>query len=853
MEISGIGGYRDRSGLGPARASVTGASSSAAEPRLLEKPPTARSVGAAFAGGRSGGRGGLGGRGGEARSASASGSRLLAGGHRASEPILLDFDLPAPAATGTHQHRRKGDGSTGSSAGSSATPTPRPKRKSMPRLDNLTPTVHVTDAQKEELKTAAEDRIARTMLKSQAAWDGTSGIFDDPKQWKLHSSKPHLSVYRRRDGPGSDQSISTYRPFVATGRIPGITLQDIEYGLYAETTPDERALNAYWFGDFFLDAAVLETYETQTDDDRFQFFGMKWLLTGAPSKIISPRDNAFMMYSKTVTSELGEKVLVKVVESVPEDIIPFIPDQGELHFVRSELSIIYMYHYDAKTKEVQVFCEGKIDPAGRTPSFMANINLTLFAPIIVQLDHIADAKFITKHGLMFPHRAGSPNGEDESVALSVSTHIASPIAASTRTESMSSHLTASWIPDSQRKACFVCFKSFSLLRRHRHHCRMCGEVMCARCTIALPLVAPPTFDADKDANFPLQNQPPKKRLEDSNRHGFPVVNMFKFCKKCMFAVRQERRAMVAGVGNYYFTEGMIRHYAQMQAAFAGHYQQHQRHFLGGNDDDDGCSGVPDDDETIVDEVSYSRRIEKLRQEHMAREKQKLRDQRRPSPALNARVSIRLFDETDVSGVSESSSSSRKQSVASSDVSFDFDNLVVTDPKAMLALKSKSDSERLRASHVDDDIEPTLLARSANAATKATGAAHLSASFTKTSTSGGDNDSSGLQQSALLPIDIRRRSFSIPEHFEKMERSIAEQEALLSSIQHERAKIKATRGEHHRLPIGAVMRSMTLSNATKHVTSDNQTDNQTEDVDDDDDAPSSHRLTAATSISTGSPP
>lgn len=36
-----------------------------------------------------------------------------------------------------------------------------------------------------------------------------------------------------------------------------------------------------------------------------------------------------------------------------------------------------------------------------------------------------------------------------------------------------------WVPNSERKACVVCHKSFAL--RKKHHCRHCGEVVCSSC------------------------------------------------------------------------------------------------------------------------------------------------------------------------------------------------------------------------------------------------------------------------------------------------------------------------------------------------------------------------------------
>jgi tetratricopeptide (TPR) repeat protein len=38
-----------------------------------------------------------------------------------------------------------------------------------------------------------------------------------------------------------------------------------------------------------------------------------------------------------------------------------------------------------------------------------------------------------------------------------------------------------WVPDKDAPACNVCSARFSLLRR-RHHCRMCGQVVCAACS-----------------------------------------------------------------------------------------------------------------------------------------------------------------------------------------------------------------------------------------------------------------------------------------------------------------------------------------------------------------------------------
>jgi hypothetical protein len=358
---------------------------------------------------------------------------------------------------------------------------------------------------------------------------------------------------------------------------------------------------------------------------------------------------------------------------------------------------------------------------------------------------------------------------------------------SARTDSMMSHITAaSWVPDHQRKACFVCFKSFGLMRRHRHHCRMCGEVMCSKCMVTLPLVAPPMFDAEKDAHFPLQNLPASKKLEDSNQHGFPVVNTFKFCKKCILAARQERRAMVAGVGDYYFNEGMMRHYEQMRAGlgFGGGDNQ-----LGGEDGeqvhhDDELDD--DDDYDIEDDETYSQRIEKLRQEHMAREKQKNLARAQSHHAYRSSSNVRLFEEeedneNDTKAAAPAALVNQQQCDANdSEASYNFDNLLVTDTKRNLLQDAQ------------------LEGKSENISMVATG-------LPTRETIGGD----ARKMPLLSTMDARQRSFSIPENFEKMERTIAEQEALLSTIKQQ--------GEGHKgvitsAEVNAAMKSLAIAAA-----------------------------------------
>ncbi|RLN54875.1 hypothetical protein BBJ28_00002925 [Nothophytophthora sp. Chile5] len=766
-----------------------------------------------------------------------SGTKLFEN-YRVSEPILVESESsgasdtaapppvqasasPVPWMPGSPQHLTKRK---------LKLPVRNGKAKTcakLPRMDEVIPRVELTDAQQLEMRTQAETLIASCLLKSQAAWDGTKQIFDDPKQWKLHSAKPHLAVYKRRDP--THHSSATAQQFVATGRIPGLTLQDVEYGKYSDTTLDERSTSAYLYRDYFLDAAVLQAVDTQSESDPFRFFGIKWMAfasPGGPARFFSPRDHAYYEYAKTVTTEAGHKVLVKVVHSVEDDVVPPLTqlpdaegpvnglDPARLRFVRGRIAMTSMYRFDRATNAVQVFAEGSLDPGGRASNWLGSAFLSQFAPTVVRIEYCADIKYIMKHGMIFPHPPAPPSQSQSAQSLVKSQSTVSgseataqgpagvlaasalgfpSITIAPESSRMAVDTRPSWVPDHQRKVCFVCFKSFGIVRRHRHHCRMCGEVMCSRCMITLPLVAPPTSappqqDGDdgeeggamgnngaveqpqrrrhrrrhQQRSEPhmstmLQQQPAKKSLEETRPNGYPAVNAVKLCKKCMFSIRQERKGTMYGSSHFYVASTMLQQFPLVVpgvvASGVGVRPGPTRGFLPGGryaaDDELNNNNMAGKDEDDVEETDeqYSARIEHMRQMHMAREKQK-----------NLRRSIRLYDEEDPQLQSgESSPAARPPpSLSGDDGAFNFDDLLLPTPKpgeedgGFMLL---SDRGRGKSAAAQSQVP-----RRASTATRP------------------------------VEEDAKLRSLSIPDQLEQMERSIAQQEALIRSIAEERSKL-----------------------------------------------------------------
>lgn len=688
----------------------------------------------------------------------------------------------------------------------------------LPRMDEVIPRVEITDEQQTFMREQAEGLIASCLLKSKAAWDGTKQIFDDPKHWKLHSAKPHLAVYKRKD---PHRGSVTAHQFVASGRIPGLTLQDVEYGKYSDTTLDERSVSAYLFRDYFLDAAVLQVLEAQTDDDPFRFFGIKWMAFASPSgpaRFFSPRDHAYYEYAKTVTTDEGYKVLVKVMQSVGDDVLPPLTqivghdkpsdgvDPSKLRFVRGHISMISMYRFDEASNAVKVFAEGALDPGGRAGTWLSSAFLSQFAPTVVRIEYCADIKYIMKHGMIFPHppAALSHSQSGQSLNKSQSTVSGSEVTAHGPTAMpfsassgfpafsmnappemgrMSINPQPSWVPDHQRKVCFVCFKSFGIVRRHRHHCRMCGEVMCSRCMITLPLVAPPssapcTGESENNTEVAsgsdirrsrrqvegrpmsvLLKQPAKKSLEETRPNGYPAVNNVKLCKKCMFSIRQERKGTMRGATNFYAAPTMIKQFPLvLQGSLAdniGLRPGPMRGFFPGGRyaaDDELLNnaergGAEEDDIEETDE-EYSARVERMRQIHMAREKKK-----------NLRRSILLYDEDDLNNGEESPPARPSHLFHSGDSSFNFDDFLLPTPKR------------------DEDEEPNRLSRGRGVSSTNQSDAIPPSVPRRPSTAARQSESSS-----------KLRSLSIPDQLEQVERSIAQQEALIRSIAEQRSKM-----------------------------------------------------------------
>lgn len=76
-----------------------------------------------------------------------------------------------------------------------------------------------------------------------------------------------------------------------------------------------------------------------------------------------------------------------------------------------------------------------------------------------------------------------------------------------------------WVKNEDRASCVICWKRFNAIFRRRHHCRLCGEVICGSCCSlrTINIVSVKTKEAQKTRICHLCNN--KARLK-ANSHGF---------------------------------------------------------------------------------------------------------------------------------------------------------------------------------------------------------------------------------------------------------------------------------------------------------------------------------------------
>lgn len=421
----------------------------------------------------------------------------------------------SPSANSTSLQYPHHDLSTKSSSCHTSEPQSSLGKPQFGTIHDRVPHANLTAKNIEDMEKISEKMLS-TLLeeKGHLLWNDTIAMVPSPADWKVHYSLPNLNIYRRKLSTNVD---TAHRQFMCMGHISANSLENIEYVLKCSTTPEYRVISSYLFRDHYLDAAVLNVVDgggenTAGDPDislqetkGFRFFAVKWIACSARmGMMVSNRDFAFFEYLKVIYDQHGDKILVRILHSVRENVVP--SKRNDFDLVRGFLSCISLYKYDYSTNSVQIFAEGCIDPCSQVSSWLGNAYLSYMMPVITSFEGCADVKYITSHQLV---------AKDQR-----------------------------WVPDRERRMCTVCTKAFTFMKRHRHHCRICGEVMCSNCTLTLP--------------YCVKSEPTSERLSRNIESSWSISSLLnvqqryatmysmprqeKFCVKCMTSIQQRRDA-----------------------------------------------------------------------------------------------------------------------------------------------------------------------------------------------------------------------------------------------------------------------------------------------------------------------
>ncbi|CAH0515209.1 unnamed protein product [Peronospora belbahrii] len=267
--------------------------------------------------------------------------------------------------------------------------------------------------------------------------------------------------------------------FMAHAVLPN-SLEDVMNTLYCEHTREMRAIKSKVYGEAALDCCILQTLEGATLEDPFWYLGLKWLALRSPIQaLMASREFVYLEHLGThVDPETGRRMLYRVTQSV--HIREYGGQDSYFGLTRGHIETAFVYWMDDENEIrnplLHVCAKGRIQMKGSMPDILVYRYLKAFW---------------RSERFLFP--AGRSSGS--SLGLSIINDSAEqPLsnASKKKTEKKSRRrkvpigppleMAHEWVADELRPRCSVCNKKFRLVKRLKHHCRACGEIMCRECT-----------------------------------------------------------------------------------------------------------------------------------------------------------------------------------------------------------------------------------------------------------------------------------------------------------------------------------------------------------------------------------
>uniref|UniRef100_K3WAG9 FYVE-type domain-containing protein n=1 Tax=Globisporangium ultimum (strain ATCC 200006 / CBS 805.95 / DAOM BR144) TaxID=431595 RepID=K3WAG9_GLOUD len=358
-----------------------------------------------------------------------------------------------------------------------------------PVYEHDIPRVNISAQKLEEWREVGHDEITRT-LTHRNSWYFQ---FNEKTQdgYEQIADKDNLKAFAR-SVPNSQHKNVLIRASLET------TLDAIVYGLYCETTYEQRCAFAHLYEDNFLDGAVLHVGKTKTREDPFRFVGMKWVAFRSPAPaLVTSRDFIYFSYSGTMRDANGQRVLFRMLRSMPMDGVD-VQERPNNNLVRGKISYLYLYRENGSRTEVSI--QALHSTAGSMPSWAVTKTISFVWPGIFNLVTVAEAKVLMQNGMAGFHA--------NAIFSSASSSGSSSHPGKSKSKSSSS-------APANPSSCGVCFRRFRMMRSKRL-CTGCHREMCKSCTTKLSF------------------------LDDRKQRSDTGVVPLRFCLNCMVKARTER-------------------------------------------------------------------------------------------------------------------------------------------------------------------------------------------------------------------------------------------------------------------------------------------------------------------------
>lgn len=304
------------------------------------------------------------------------------------------------------------------------------RTKLFPLPDDFFPPLTVSEEQADRYEDQMEE-IVKKALEEYAAHEakGPYPVYRAP--WSLIGNVDALTTIRKEDP--SNPTPSRARIF---GRINGNYRHFIDF-FYAETSRQLFEWNKFMFG-YVVDTQVLRNIHTSASGRPHLYMGVKWTCL-QPSTLVKRRDNVYLEYLTHTKDAKGRDVGVRV--TLPLDIpeCPSLPPEYKTKRIR--LYTVWISRAVPNEPFVTDFfmlSENDFNGLAVTSGYYKKM-----MNILKDMAVFVDSRRILVQGMV------------------------------TRSD---------WVPGESRRNCKLCSRKFHAARR-RHHCRLCGEVICRRCVI----------------------------------------------------------------------------------------------------------------------------------------------------------------------------------------------------------------------------------------------------------------------------------------------------------------------------------------------------------------------------------